>query len=227
MASRCDTPLSRLRADAEKTMRSVAHENCVGCYTDGSVDTEHNVAGTAFVTEDSQQGVRVLGTRCSTQAEGVAVGLALTHALNTHQSNVAVHTDSLALLQLVSRDYHNEHKRLMTFLLCQLKVLNWLPGHIGIQGDEAADRVARRAATGAMGGGIGVLPSRTEISAITARTMPKRELQAHRSLTAQWTSVCWYHGATTYERLTPGVRLSRVRVCWGARDIARIPPLAW
>ncbi|XP_076033097.1 uncharacterized protein LOC143040519 [Oratosquilla oratoria] len=85
MASRRGTPLPRLRADAEATMRSVAQENCVVYFTDGSVDPVHNVAGAAFVTKDEQQGVRVLGTRCSTQAEGVAVGLALTHALNTHQ----------------------------------------------------------------------------------------------------------------------------------------------
>ncbi|XP_076037961.1 uncharacterized protein LOC143023313 [Oratosquilla oratoria] len=219
MASRRGTPLPRLRADAEATMRSVAQENCVVYFTDGSVDPVHNVAGAAFVTKDEEQGVRVLGTRCSTQAEGVAVGLALTHALNTHQRNVVVHTDSLALLQLISKNYHTDQKKLMTSLLFQLKalrqqgrsvVLNWVPGHIGIQGNEAADRVARRAATGDMEGGIGVLPSRTEILAIATRAMAKRELQSHRNLTAQRPSARWYQVATAYERLTPGVRLSRI-----------------
>ncbi|XP_076030415.1 uncharacterized protein LOC143018714 [Oratosquilla oratoria] len=110
-------------------------------------------------------------------------------------------------------------KKLITSLLFQLKalrqqgrsvVLNWVPGHIGIQGNEAADRVARRAAAGDMEGGIGVLPSRTEILAIATRTMAKRELQSHRNLTAQRPSARWYQVATAYERLTPGVRLSRI-----------------
>ncbi|XP_076031729.1 uncharacterized protein LOC143020231 [Oratosquilla oratoria] len=63
-------------------------------------------------------------------------------------------------------------------------VLSRVPGHIGIQGNEAADRVARRAATGDMEGGIGVLPVRTEILAIATRTMAKRELRTHRNLAA-------------------------------------------
>ncbi|XP_076069854.1 uncharacterized protein LOC143041726 [Oratosquilla oratoria] len=61
-----------------------------------------------------------------------------------------------------------------------------------------------------MEGGIGVLPSRTEILAIATRTMAKRELQSHRNLTAQRPSARWYQVATAYERLTPGVRLSRI-----------------
>ncbi|XP_076061485.1 uncharacterized protein LOC143037244 [Oratosquilla oratoria] len=59
-----------------------------------------------------------------------------------------------------------------------------------------------------MDGGTGVLPSRTVILAIAARTIAKRELQALRRLTAQRSLARWYHGATAYERLAPGVRLS-------------------
>ncbi|XP_076051020.1 uncharacterized protein LOC143031275 [Oratosquilla oratoria] len=58
--------------------------------------------------------------------------------------------------------------------------------------------------------GIGVLPGRTEILAIATRMMAKRELQKHRSLAAQRPSARWYQVATACERLTPGVRLSRV-----------------
>ncbi|XP_076049901.1 uncharacterized protein LOC143030619 [Oratosquilla oratoria] len=61
-----------------------------------------------------------------------------------------------------------------------------------------------------MEGGIGVLPSRTEILAIATRTMAKRELQTHRNLATQRPSARWYQVATACERLTPGVRLSRI-----------------
>ncbi|XP_076044928.1 uncharacterized protein LOC143027528 [Oratosquilla oratoria] len=219
MAMRRSAPLPQLRAKAVETMRAVTPENSVVYYTDGSVDAERRTAGAAFVTQDTRQGVRVLGARCSMQAEGIAVGLALTHALNTHQSHVVVHTDSLSLIQSIQNDIHQDYVQLMTSLLFQIRslheqgrivVLNWIPGHIGLPGNEEADREARKAATNHhMDGGTDVLPSRAEILTIATRTLTRREVEKHKLMAPMRPSALWYKRTSNYEKLATGMRLSR------------------
>ncbi|XP_076039373.1 ribonuclease H1-like [Oratosquilla oratoria] len=221
MAMRRSAPLPQLRAKAVETMRAVTPENSVVYYTDGSVDAERRTASAAFVTQDTRQGVRVLGTRCSMQAEGIAVGLALTHALNTHQSHVVIHTDSLSLIQSIHNDVYQDYVQLMTSLLFQIRslheqgrivVLNWIPGHIGLPGNEEADSEARKAAANHhMDGGIGVLPSRAEILTIATRTLTRREIEKHKLMTPMRPSALWYKRTSNYEKFATGMRLSRAQ----------------
>ncbi|XP_076032972.1 uncharacterized protein LOC143020437 [Oratosquilla oratoria] len=183
MAMRRSAPLPQLRAKAVETMRAVTPENSVVYYTDGSVDAERRTAGAAFVTQDTRQ-----GARCSMQAEGIAVGLALTHALNTHQSHVI-------------RSLHEQGR---------IVVLNWIPGHIGLPGNEEADRKARKPATNHhMDGGIGVLPSPAEILTIATRTLTRREVENHKLMAPMRPSALWYKRTSNYEKLATGMRLSR------------------
>ncbi|XP_076052830.1 uncharacterized protein LOC143032244 [Oratosquilla oratoria] len=221
MATRRSAPLPQLRAKAVETMRAVTPENSVVYYTDGSVDAERRMAGAAFVTQDTRQGVRVLGTRCSMQAEGIAVELALTHALNTHQSHAVIITDSLSLIQSIHNDIHQDYVQQMTSLLFQIRslheqgrivVLNWIPGHISLPGNEEADSEARKAAANHhMDGGIGVLPSRAEILTIATRTLTRREVEKHKLMAPMRPSALWYKRTSNYEKFATGMRLSRAQ----------------
>ena len=200
-------------------MGEVTPANSRVYYTDGSVNTDQNTAGAAFVSQDIRQGVRVMGTRCSMQAEGVAMGLALNHALDTHRQHVVIHTDSLTLIQALSKNTHTDNIRLLTSLLSQigllrqqgrLVVINWVPGHIGMQGNEAADREARAAAVqGHPEDAVGVFPSRVELLAIAKRTLKKRSLAHHKTLAVRTASARWYQKTTLYDKLSPPITLSR------------------
>ncbi|XP_076033113.1 uncharacterized protein LOC143020564 [Oratosquilla oratoria] len=107
----------------------------------------------------------------------------------------------------------------MTSLLFQIRslheqgrivVLNWIPGHIGLPGNEEADREARKAATNHhMDGGIGVLPSRAEILTIATRTLTRREVEKHKLMAPMRPSALWYKRTSNYEKLATGMRLSR------------------
>ncbi|XP_076041774.1 uncharacterized protein LOC143025660 [Oratosquilla oratoria] len=218
MKLRRRTPDLQLRMETERVMAEVTPRNSVTYFTDGSVETDHDRAGAAFVTEGDKSGMRVIGTRCSMQAEAVALGMALSHALDAHNQDVVVHTDSIALIQAVTRREPGDNIYLITSILLLLQqlreqdrkiVINWVPGHIGIAGNEEADREAKRAALGPLEDGIGVWPSREEIRTRIRTHVNRRVLRDHRIRARHSNSAKWYAVATEYTRLATGWRLTR------------------
>ncbi|KAG0720302.1 hypothetical protein GWK47_048812 [Chionoecetes opilio] len=85
----------------------------------------------------------------------VAIRSALHHALESHSPHVIIHTDSKSSIQALrdTQPQDNIHLLTSTLLLAQrlaargCKItLNWVPSHVGLSGNEAADRAAKSAA---------------------------------------------------------------------------------
>ncbi|KAG0722292.1 hypothetical protein GWK47_044757 [Chionoecetes opilio] len=161
-------------------------------YTDGSVDPERGTTGAAVVT-----GQEVLSWRtpdhCSTlQTEPVAIQHALKHARHRREEMMVVHSDSRSALQVLQQlSPPTDNVRLTTTILglAQRIVaqgrhvrLNWVPSHVGLRGNEAADEAAR---------------------AVTSTE------QQHREMEASSRQAAWYAKATAYRPLLPARQLSR------------------
>ena len=88
----------------------------------------------------------------------MAIQLALEHAQHRQEATVVLHTDSRgAGLQVLQQRHPNDNVGLVTATLGSLHSLaaqgrrarlKWIPSHVGVLGNEAADTAARRAAEG-------------------------------------------------------------------------------
>ncbi|KAG0728851.1 hypothetical protein GWK47_000346 [Chionoecetes opilio] len=86
----------------------------------------------------------------------VAIQHALEHALHRREATVVIHTDSWTGLQALQQPHPKDNVRLSppswkptepwrAGKACQL---NWIPSHVGVRGNKAADVAAKRAASG-------------------------------------------------------------------------------
>ncbi|KAG0714112.1 hypothetical protein GWK47_014768 [Chionoecetes opilio] len=176
----------------QHALRGIAEANVPGSavyYTDGSFDPERGTTGAAVVI-----GQEVLSWRtpdhCSTlQTELVAIQHALEHARQRREEMVVVHSDSRSALQVLQQlSPPTDNVRLTTTILGLAQRiaaqgrhvrLNWVPSHVGLRGNEAADEAAR------------------------AVTSNKPEMEASSRQAA------WYAKATAYRPLLPARQLSR------------------
>lgn len=122
-------------------------------YTDGSID-QLGRAGTACILPSSSARLKIHGPASTTHTELLAIRMAL-QLIHTPTSlgSIIVHTDSHSaiqgitstspsLLTNITNIIHNEADRLQ----CQI-ILNWVPSHIGIAGNEQVDQIAKSATT--------------------------------------------------------------------------------
>ncbi|KAG0714760.1 hypothetical protein GWK47_013502 [Chionoecetes opilio] len=171
---------------------------------------------------------------CSTlQTELVAIQHALEHALHRREATVVIHTDSWTGLQALQQPHPKDNVRLITTILGSLQSLgaqgrrvrlNWIPSHVGVRGNEAADVAAKRVASGPSVT-MHVPPSLQQLKAQARRAAAHRAHQTHRELEARKRQAAWYaaatgrHPATTQGRwrTTACVRV-RVRLGYCPRE---------
>ena len=157
----------------QHALMTVAHASIPGSavyYTDGSVDPARGKTGAAVVTEGEVMTWRT-PDHCSTlQTELVAIQHALEHAKHHGEGAVIIHTDSKSALQVLQQPRPIDNVRLFTTIIVHAQSLaaqgrhvrlNWIPSHVGLRGNEAADEAAR-AATWKPTVTSDVLPSRQE-----------------------------------------------------------------
>ena len=141
----------QLREAAQFAMRQVHFRNYTEYYTDGSVDRSIPAAGSA-VYSSVFTGTWRLSDHCSTtQTELLAILKALEYAVNHGQGDTVIYTDSMAALQAIQNEKLNENALLVSSIVACLEqhkmqgrsgLCIWIPSHIGIEGNEEADRLA-------------------------------------------------------------------------------------
>ena len=129
------------------------HQNYVQIFTDGSkVDEKVAAAAVLSVTPNSHCSCR-LRDHCSTYtAELQAILLALKQAYQSQERKFIIFSDSLSALQALGK-LKTDHPLLIQIqeFLHKMNadqkeiVFMWVPGHVGIQGNEAVDGAAKEA----------------------------------------------------------------------------------
>jgi len=151
-----------------------------------------------------------LSDYCSTlQTELFAIDKALTLAISTNHEEINIYTDSLSAIQALYKS-PDENKMLMTTLLYKIQVLhnkgsqvilNWIPCHIGIIGNEIANRAASE---GTLYQDINfhIPPSCSQIKKTIRLNFQREIFNQHLACVNKGSfSASWYKTVTNYQRV--------------------------
>ena len=142
-----------LKTSALQAIQKVQRLNTYNIYTDGSVDPTTETAGSAVFSNNYTASWRISNTASTMQSELIAIRQALLYTIEHEHQHIAIHTDSKSAIQALQIRNIKENKKLITQIHALIKqhtqqnkhiTLNWIPSHIGIEGNDKADTLAKQ-----------------------------------------------------------------------------------
>lgn len=158
------------------------HRGKTHVYTDGSKDPERYKAGASFVIPDHDHYVpiRTDPNLSVFTTELIAIEYAIVWLMKNKSPQATIFTDSLSSVQALQSGYSNTRPDKINIILSLLDKakskgqhidIEWIPSHVGIPGNEAADATAK------LGMLVGLpdktLPSKAEIYPIINKIIMK------------------------------------------------------
>ncbi|KAK0368799.1 reverse transcriptase [Colletotrichum limetticola] len=183
------------------------HERCLEkntdaahIYTDGSgIDGQIGAAAVCTTTQQtrkSHMGDDTTSTVYAGELQGIVLALEMAQADNkngNHRSKVFIHTDNQAAIRSSAKPKGNP---------ARLDVeLRWVPAHVGIQGNEAADIAAKEATGWRPNGQPGTRADKPrDLFKLRSTIKTRSHKQSHHAWQTNWETET--RGRTTF-RLTP------------------------
>nr|XP_042911965.1 ribonuclease H-like [Parasteatoda tepidariorum] len=149
-------PTRVLLQKGEDTVRSLSRANSVIVYTDGSSDIDCNRGGADIsITYPSGNDVKLkiptgqIASNFTTELIVIKEALAYcrSHSLKDSIKEIVIFSDSKSALEAI----HNRNTSITPEINTLLHLLNirctlqWIPAHVGIEGNECADALAKEA----------------------------------------------------------------------------------
>ena len=147
------TPL-QLKTAAQASILAASQDGGITYYTDGTVDPPSGLTGAGVYSENFTAAWRTSNTCSTLQTELTAIRLTLLHSIQCEEGPITIHTDSKSSLQALQQKHFRENNQLLSniiHLLCLHRnagrpvILNWMPSHINIYGNDMADEMAKSA----------------------------------------------------------------------------------
>ena len=143
-----DTPMAAIKAETLCFMERYAATTLI--FTDASKLPSGETAAAIFVPSTTHaHSVRVKNTVSVHSAEVAAVQLAVDWLLQQQVMLATIFTDSLSTISALQSPDSGTKSALLSKLLVSLDKLDtmptlaWIPGHVGIRGNDIADRTAK------------------------------------------------------------------------------------
>ena len=132
---------------------NTCHRQCMHIYTDGSKDEGR--VGCAAVSDAARSSLRLHGYSSIFTAELYGIICAVAIANKSTDTEICIFSDSMSAIQAILH-YNSPHPLVTTIhrwlirLSTRQKTVTfcWVPGHVRVAGNEAADELSRNAAAG-------------------------------------------------------------------------------